>query len=129
MSDCLFCRIVAREIPARIVPEDDEVLAFHDISPQAPTHLLIVPKRHLASLDAATAPEAEDAVAPASPPGGDPRNRPLLGRLLATAAELGRAAGLPGYRVVVNQGESAGQSVFHLHLHLLGGRRLGWPPG
>jgi histidine triad (HIT) family protein len=127
MSDCLFCRIVAREIPARIVHEDDEVLAFHDISPQAPTHLLIVPKRHLASLDAAT--EAKDPAAPADPPVGDPPNRPLLGRLLATAAELGRAAGLPGYRVVVNQGESAGQSVFHLHLHLLGGRRLGWPPG
>jgi histidine triad (HIT) family protein len=119
MSDCLFCRIIAREIPARIVHEDDEVLAFHDISPQAPTHLLIVPKRHLASLDAATA-GAQGEAAP---------NRPLLGRLLATAAELARGEALAGYRVVVNQGESAGQSVFHLHLHLLGGRRLGWPPG
>lgn len=112
MTDCLFCRIVARDIPARIVHEDADVVAFHDIAPQAPAHVLVVPRRHVASLADAGA--------------GD---RPLLGTLLGAAAEIARREGLDAYRVVINNGEGAGQSVFHLHLHLLGGRRLGWPPG
>ena len=112
MTDCLFCRIVAHEIPAQIVHEDAEVIAFRDIAPQAPTHLLVVPRRHLAALVDARA-----------------SDEPLLGRLLGTAAEIARRDGLDGYRVVINNGESAGQSVFHLHLHLLAGRRLVWPPG
>ena len=112
MTDCLFCRIAAREIPARIVHEDADVVAFHDIAPQAPAHVLVVPRRHVASLADAGA--------------GD---RPLLGTLLGAAAEIAGREGLDAYRVVINNGEGAGQSVFHLHLHLLGGRRLGWPPG
>jgi len=112
MSDCLFCRIAAGEIPARIVHQDDDVVAFHDISPQAPTHLLVIPRRHLESLSVAQA-----------------RDRDLLGRLLATAAEIAAAAELDSWRLVANTGADAGQSVFHLHLHVLGGRRFSWPPG
>lgn len=112
MSDCIFCRIAAGEIPARIVHTDDEVVAFHDLAPQAPTHLLVIPKRHIAAA-------ADTAAADA----------PLLGRLVSTACELARRLELDGFRLVVNNGESAGQSVFHLHLHLLGGRRFSWPPG
>jgi histidine triad (HIT) family protein len=113
MSDCLFCRIVEGSLPARIVHRDEHCTAFWDIRPQAPTHLLIVPNRHLDSLDAA---KEEDAA--------------LLGHLLLTAARLAEQLGLEqGYRVVINTGREAGQSVFHLHLHLLGGRPLGWPPG
>jgi len=111
---CLFCRIVAGEIPARLVFQDEEILAFEDIAPQAPVHLLIVPKRHLSHLFATAAEEA-----------------PLLGRMITTATDLARRAGLEsaGFRLVMNCLEGAGQSVFHLHLHLLGGRRLEWPPG
>lgn len=112
MSDCLFCRIAAGEIPARIVHSDDDVVAFHDISPKAPTHVLVIPRRHLSALSATTA--ADDA---------------LLGRALAATRELARTLGLASYRIVVNNGEDAGQSVHHLHLHLLGGRVFGWPPG
>jgi len=112
MSDCVFCRIAAGEIPARIVHSDDEVVAFHDLAPQAPTHVLVIPKRHLASVADARDEDTE-----------------LLGRLVATAVGLAREQGLEGYRLVVNAGEDAGQSVFHLHLHLLGGRRFSWPPG
>lgn len=112
MTDCLFCRIVAGEVPARIVHQDDDVVAFHDISPQAPTHVLVIPRRHLDSLSAS---RSED--------------RELLGRLLATASEVARAAKLDSWRLVANTGADAGQSVFHLHLHVLGGRRFSWPPG
>jgi histidine triad (HIT) family protein len=112
MSDCIFCRIATGEIPARIVHADDDVVAFHDISAQAPTHVLVIPRRHVASL-AET--RAEDA--------------PWLGGLMTTAAEIARRLGLDSYRVVLNCGESAGQSVLHLHAHLLGGRRFSWPPG
>ncbi len=113
MSDCLFCRIVEGSLPARIVHRDEHCTAFWDIRPQAPTHLLIVPNRHLDGLDAA---KEEDAA--------------LLGHLLLTAARLAQQLELgQGYRVVINTGREAGQSVFHLHLHLLGGRPLGWPPG
>jgi len=113
MADCLFCRIAAGEIPSRKVFEDARMLAFEDLHPGAPTHILLIPKRHLEDLDHAT---AEDAA--------------LLGELQLKAAELARQRGLArGFRTVFNVGPDAGQSVFHLHLHLLGGRRLGWPPG
>jgi histidine triad (HIT) family protein len=114
MNQCIFCRIVERTLPARIVFEDDEFVAFEDAHPQAPVHALVVPRKHLVSLKDAT---AEDA--------------PLLGRMLTVAAQLARERGLEtrGYRTVINTGAGAGQSVFHLHLHLLGGRVFHWPPG
>ena len=112
MTDCLFCRIAAGEIPARIVHQDADVVAFHDISPQAPTHVLVVPRRHVESLSAT---------------GAD--DQFLLGRLLGVAAEVARSENLASWRLVANCGEDAGQSVLHLHLHVLGGRRFSWPPG
>jgi histidine triad (HIT) family protein len=113
MSDCLFCKIVEGDIPTKKVYEDEDVVAFNDINPQSPVHLLVVPRRHIASLDAAT---QED--------------QALLGRILLTAQQLARENGVEtGYRVVNNCGAPAGQSVFHVHFHLLGGRALGWPPG
>jgi histidine triad (HIT) family protein len=113
MSDCLFCKIVEGEIPSNKVYEDELVYAFHDIDPKAPTHVLVVPKRHIASLDAA----------------GE-EDRELLGRLLLTAGRIARELGIAsGYRVVNNCGAPAGQSVFHVHFHLLGGRAMRWPPG
>jgi histidine triad (HIT) family protein len=112
-TDCLFCRIVAGTIPAQRLYEDEHTLAFADIHPQAPTHLLIIPKQHVASMAHAT--EADTSV---------------LGHLLAVAAQLARAQQLDkGYRVVVNTGDDGGQTVHHLHLHLLGGRSMTWPPG
>jgi histidine triad (HIT) family protein len=113
MSDCLFCKIVEGEIPSNKVYEDDELFAFHDISPQAPVHILVVPRRHISSLE-----EAEQ---------GDAA---LMGKILMLIQKLAREQGVsPGYRVVNNCGASAGQSVFHIHFHLIGGRALGWPPG
>jgi histidine triad (HIT) family protein len=113
MGDCIFCRIANGELPARIAYQDEDVVAFHDLAPQAPWHLLLVPRRHLASLGAAGEGEA-----------------PLLGTLLAAAARLAREAGYgESFRLVANTGAQAGQSVFHLHFHLLGGRAFGWPPG
>ena len=119
MSDCLFCRMVAREIPADVVLESDRVFAFRDINPQAPTHVLVIPKEHY--------PNA--AVLAATDPG-------LLGDLVSAGHAVARQEALvsadsdePGYRLVTNTGPQAGQSVHHLHLHLLGGRSLGWPPG
>lgn len=112
-TDCVFCRIVAGEIPARIVHEDEQVVAFHDLAPKAPTHLLVIPRRHIATLAETRAADAE-----------------LLGRVVRTAIELAARQDLDqGFRLVWNCGEMAGQSVFHLHLHLLGGRRMEWPPG
>jgi len=112
-ADCLFCRIVAGTIPAKKMYEDELSLAFADINPQAPTHLLIIPKEHVASQAHA---QEEHAA--------------LLGHLMAKAAEVARDAGLDGgYRVVVNTGADGGQTVDHLHLHLLGGRHMRWPPG
>ena len=112
MSDCIFCRIVAGEIPSKKVFEDDRIVAFEDVSPKAPTHVLVVPRRHLARLsDASSEDEA------------------LLGALASRAAAIARERGLSDFRLVVNNGEGAGQSVFHLHFHLLGGRGMGWPPG
>jgi histidine triad (HIT) family protein len=113
MADTVFARIIRREIPARIEHEDDLCLAFHDVSPQAPVHVLVIPKRPIASL-------AEVATA----------DEPLLGHLVAVATALARKLNLTdGYRLVVNCGRDGGQSVDHLHVHLLGGRPLGWPPG
>lgn len=108
----LFEKIAARQVPADIVYEDDEVFAFRDIHPQAPTHVLVCPKRCI--------PKLADAVE------GD---RELLGSLLLSVGKVARAAGLEHYRVAINNGAGAGQSVFHLHLHLLGGRSMDWPPG
>ncbi|MCX6904369.1 MAG: histidine triad nucleotide-binding protein [Verrucomicrobia bacterium] len=114
MSRTIFERIVAREIPAWIVFEDEQVLAFHDVNPQAPTHILIVPKKPLARVAAAG---AED--------------QALLGHLLLKAAEVAAQAGLDenGYRLVINNGPHGGESVPHLHCHILGGRQMQWPPG
>lgn len=114
MSDCLFCRIIKRDIPASIVYEDDRVLAINDINPQASTHLLVLPKRHIASLNDLSA--ADDAIV------GE-----IVRRAAAIASERGIAAG--GFRTVFNTNRDAGQTVFHIHLHLIGGRPLGWPPG
>ena len=111
-ESCLFCRIVRKEIPATMVLENDHVVAFRDIDPKAPTHVLVVPRTHVATLDDAT-----DAA--------------MLGQLQLAAAAIARAEGIveTGYRTVVNCGANAGQTVFHVHLHLLGGRKLSWPPG
>jgi histidine triad (HIT) family protein len=112
-ADCLFCKIGAKTIPSKIVYEDDSVFAFEDIGPQAPTHILICPRKHVASLNEAA---AED--------------QAVLGKAQLVAADLARKLKLTdGYRTVVNTGAGAGQSVFHLHLHLLGGRPFRWPPG
>jgi histidine triad (HIT) family protein len=114
MADCLFCRIAAGEVPATIVHEDDRIVAFRDISPVAPTHILLVPRTHIASLADVT--EADG---------------PTIGHLFAVAADLARSEGLvdDGYRIVANAGLRAGQTIDHLHVHLLGGRTFRWPPG
>lgn len=114
-ANCLFCKIVAGEIDADIIYETEHLLAFRDINPQAPTHVLIIPRRHVATINDIAAAEAEDEI----------------GRLYGAAAHIARQEGIAddGYRVVMNCNEAAGQTVFHLHLHLLGGRSLGWPPG
>jgi len=113
-ADCLFCKIIAGDIPANKVYEDEDVLAFHDISPVAPTHILVIPKKHLTAVR-----------------DGSEEDAGLLGRLLLRAGEVARAAGLAedGYRFVINTGTHGGQTVFHLHLHILGGRPMTWPPG
>jgi histidine triad (HIT) family protein len=111
--DCLFCRIIRGEIPAKKVYEDEETFVFEDIKPQAPTHVLIIPKKHIVGVREA---EAEDAS--------------MIGKLHLVAAQIARDRKIEnGYRTVFNVGPGAGQSVFHLHLHLLGGRPLSWPPG
>ncbi len=112
-AECLFCRIVAGSIPATVVFENEDVVAFRDVAPQAPTHVLVIPRKNLTRLDAASA-----------------TDRMLLGTLLLACAEVARLEGVAeAYRVVNNCGEAAGQSVFHLHFHLLAGRKLNWPPG
>ena len=114
MADCLFCKIVADEIPSTRVHEDDLVIAIRDIAPRAPTHILLLPREHIAS-----AAELTDADAP------------VVGRLFAAAAEIARAEGIAeaGYRLVSNVGRWGGQTVDHLHVHLMGGRAFDWPPG
>jgi histidine triad (HIT) family protein len=113
-ASCLFCRIVAREIPAEILRESDRVLAFRDIDPKAPTHILLIPKEHLASLA-----DIED------------RHGAMLADIAQAATHLARTEGIDrsGWRLVSNVGPDAGQAVFHLHFHLLGGRAMSWPPG
>jgi len=113
MDNCLFCKIIAGKIPSKKVYEDDKVYVFEDINPKAPTHVLIVPKRHVVGLKEATPEDAE-----------------ILGYCQLIAAKIGRERGIEdGYRTVYNVGPRSGQSVFHLHLHLLGGRDMTWPPG
>ena len=114
MSECLFCKIVARAIPAALVYEDDLVVAFDDINPQAPTHTLVIPRKHVTSIA-----ELEDS------------DVGLLGRLMLAGNKISKLKGIAdsGYRFVINTGEDGGQSVFHLHLHVLGGRHMAWPPG
>ena len=114
MNDCLFCKIVKREVPASIVYEDDGVLAFNDINPQAPTHILVIPKQHVATLNDLS-----------------PDHDALVGELVRRAAAIAKDRGLSagGFRTVFNTNREAGQTVFHVHLHLIGGRRLTWPPG
>jgi histidine triad (HIT) family protein len=111
---CLFCRVISGEIPAKKIYEDDALVAFHDINPQAPVHFLIVPRKHIATLNDMT-----------------PDDEPLIGRMHARAAALARELGVAerGYRAVFNCNSEAGQSVFHIHLHVLGGRPMAWPPG
>ena len=112
--DCIFCKIAAKEIPAKIAYEDPDLVAFHDINPQAPVHLQIIPRRHIARVSELT-----------------PETAGLLSQLVLTANRLARETGIaePGYRLVINCNPGAGQSVYHLHLHLLGGRPMRWPPG
>jgi len=114
IEDCLFCKIVAGEIPADIVHETKDTLAFRDINPQAPVHILIIPRKHIATIN-----DLDDA------------DKAIVGSLFTAARDIAAAEGLAddGYRVVMNCNEAAGQTVFHIHLHLLGGRGFGWPPG
>ncbi|HEX8816861.1 MAG TPA: histidine triad nucleotide-binding protein [Terriglobales bacterium] len=113
MADCLFCRILSGEIPSKKVYEDEHVYAFEDVNPQAPTHVLVIPKKHVPGLKEATGAESE-----------------LIGRCHLAAAKIARDRNIEdGYRTVLNVGPGSGQSVFHLHVHLLGGRKLSWPPG
>jgi histidine triad (HIT) family protein len=114
MNECIFCKIVARTIPAALVYEDDMVVAFDDLNPQAPTHTLVIPRKHVASIA-----ELQDS------------DVGLLGRLMLAGNKIAKLKGIDdaGYRVVINTGAHGGQSVFHLHLHVLGGRHLAWPPG
>ncbi len=111
---CIFCRIIAGSIPARLAHEDDHTLAFHDIDPRAPVHVLIIPRKHIAAVDLLEEADAE-----------------LMGRLMLTGRKLARELGVAdsGYRLVVNNGADAGQTVDHIHMHLLGGRPFKWPPG
>jgi len=114
VSGCIFCRIAAKEIPSEIIYEDDTVLAFKDINPQAPVHLLLIPKKHVPTLLELTEADGE-----------------LLNHIFAVIRQLAREYGLEkkGFRTVINTGDDGGQTVFHLHFHLLGGRSLQWPPG
>ena len=114
MADCLFCKIIERKIPANIVFEDQRVLAFADINPQAPTHVLVIPKRHIESLNDVGTEDDQ-----------------LVGELLRRAALIAKEKGLSagGFRTVINTNKDAGQTVFHIHVHMLGGRPMHWPPG
>lgn len=114
MSDCLFCKMVAGEIKPDVVSESEQLLAFRDIAPQAPTHILIIPKRHIATLNDLTSEEGE-----------------LVGSMILMARQIAADQGLAerGYRLLFNCNADGGQAVYHIHLHLLGGRKLGWPPG
>jgi histidine triad (HIT) family protein len=117
MADCLFCKIAEKKIPAKIVHEDEDTVAFEDLSPQASTHVLVIPRKHIATMNDLAAAGADDLA--------------LVGRLYQTGARIAAKRGLsePGWRAVMNCNADAGQTVFHIHLHVLGGRRFGWPPG
>ncbi|SBS26512.1 HIT-like protein [Marinomonas aquimarina] len=112
--DCLFCKLVNGDIPAKILYQDDDVIAFEDIAPQAPSHFLVIPKRHISTLNDLTADDAA-----------------LVGKLPITAAKIAKQLGIAedGYRVVMNCNEQGGQTVYHIHMHVLGGRAMTWPPG
>lgn len=114
MTDCIFCKIAAGEIPAELIYQDDQVVGFRDLNPQAPTHVLLIPRKHIASSNDLQA--ADEA---------------LVGHLYRAAAKVARQEGIAdsGYRALINCNEDGGQTVFHIHLHLLGGRRMTWPPG
>lgn len=114
MNNCIFCKIVAKELPSKIVYEDDDILSFHDINPQAPVHLLVIPKKHIPSLAVV-----------------DESDEQILGKLLGKASYIAKKTGIAedGFRVVINTNRDAQQTVFHLHLHILGGRLMSWPPG
>jgi len=112
--DCIFCKIAAGQIPAKIAYQDDDVVAFHDLQPQAPTHILVIPRKHIATVNDLT-----------------PDDAALVGKLFLAARQIASEQGFAadGYRLVMNTNRDAGQSVFHIHLHLLAGRSLSWPPG
>jgi histidine triad (HIT) family protein len=114
MDDCLFCKIATKQIPARIVREDADTVAFEDLNPQAPTHVLVIPRKHV--------PTTNDL---------GPEDEALVGKLLRAGAEIAASRGIAasGWRAVMNANRDAGQTVFHIHLHVLGGRHMGWPPG
>lgn len=112
MADCLFCRMIKKEIPAKIEYEDNELLVIHDINPQAPIHLLFIPKKHIAGIGSL---EKDDTL--------------MIGNVIFLAQQMAQKKGWRDYRLVFNNGAEAGQSVFHIHLHLLSGRRMNWPPG
>lgn len=114
MTDCIFCRIARGELKARIIQSDDDMVAFHDTNPQAPTHILVIPRKHIPSISDCT-----------------PEDLPLLARLLETCAEIAEHESIreSGYRLVLNAGHGAGQTVNHIHFHILGGRKMSWPPG
>lgn len=114
MSDCIFCKIISGDIPGDIVYQDDDVLAFRDLNPQAPTHVLVIPRKHIATTNDL-----------------QPEDAQLVGKMLLAARHVAKEDGIAesGYRTVLNCNEGAGQSVFHIHLHLLGGRQMTWPPG
>ena len=112
MNDCIFCKIAAKEIPSKIVFENEELVAFHDISPQAPVHIIIIPRTHIETLE-----KLND------------ENYDITGKLILAASKIAKDLKLEGYRLVLNCNEIAGQSVFHIHCHLLGGRPMHWPPG
>jgi histidine triad (HIT) family protein len=108
---CIFCRIARKELPAKVIVETPECIAFHDTSPQAPTHVVVIPKEHIATLNEA-------------------RNPAIMGKMMLMAADVAKREGVgDGYRVVINTGASAGQTVLHVHVHVLGGRQMTWPPG
>ncbi len=114
MTDCLFCKLIAGEIPADIVYQDDDVFAFRDIAPQAPTHILVIPKQHIETINDV-----------------DESHQAILGKMLVTTKRLAKEEGLAdnGYRLVMNCNQDGGQTVYHIHLHILGGRAMTWPPG
>ena len=111
-EDCLFCKIIKGEIPSDKLYEDDDIFAFRDIAPQAPVHFLVIPKKHIGGPGAVTSEDEQ-----------------VIGKVLRMAGEIAKGEGIDQYRLVFNHGEQAGQTVFHIHMHVLGGRSLGWPPG